>query len=633
MLVKKKLLQIEPQPCPSLKGFKLKDRTYGYDKNLVAVVQVVDGIVIADAYNKGKEIVERFFADGKTWQFYDVTTGLWHQRTNSYSSNEHNHYYCKEIPEEVFEILKTPRHRWGNGNEFGQYIAEYTTDITSRKRWEASCRKAERIQAILDDSIYKPKGLNRWCLLNIFPACSMILPKGKKNVYTVKCLSCNHEFEVTTPKHKGTLKCPHCKRATTTYKKQYIETFSHKDDIVIFKKIKGGFAAVGSVVYRRFDSEGNQKLFLDHKSIFYFKEGWTKELYNYNGFNYAKYGLDGRFNIYTPTVKRVFPNGKIDGIDIMLMKGKKVPIFRILEKRSWENTKHLCNSGMYNLAAELEQSANTKTFAEATGIDQNYISIFKKRNYGMSMAATIKEFTELYQKKGTYNSEQLLKMEELSSYGIKSAYEYMTDTKFINYFFKQRQIYPEYTFPTITGWYDDYMKGLQFLVDEGSDIDMTKTIIKYPRDLKKAHDIVMEKQSLIIDKADDVTIARLAMRYSEIRIKDRNLMVIHPTCRNDFISEGTNLHHCVGSNKSYYNEQVVGRYMTFFIRKKKEPEKSYYTATFKICEQGVTLKECHGLAHKPPTEEIKKFLDKYLKAVIESLNIEDKESNKERSAT
>lgn len=630
MLIKKKLLQIEPQPCPDLRGFKTRDRYDG--KDYAAAVQVVDGVVIVDAYKKDKELVERFFADGKTWQFYDVTTESWNQRTNSEWGYNHNHYYCKEIPKDIFEILQTPSYRRSCIKELGGVIAEYTTSITSRKRYEAQERKFKRIQEIKNESIYKPKGLNRWCLLNVFPACSMILPKGKKNVYTVKCLSCDHEFEVATPKHKGTLKCPHCKRMTTSYRKQYISTFSHMEDIVIFKKIKGGFAAVGSKVQRYFDSEGNQRLLVYHKSIFHYKEGRTTELYDYNGFNNARYGLDGHFSIYTPTVKKVFPDGKIDGIDIMRMKGKEVPIFRILEKRSWENTKHLCNLGMYNLAAELDQVTNLKTFADATGIDQNYISIFRKRNYGMKMAAIISEITKLYKKKGTYNSEQLLKIESFTKHGIETACEYMTDAKFINYFYKQCQMYPKIPFSTITGWYDDYMKGLMFLIDEGSDIDMTKTIIRYPRDIKKAHDIVMDKQRLVINKAGDEKIAKLARKYSEVKIRDGNLMVVHPTCINDFISEGTNLQHCVGSNKVYYDKQVTGEYMTFFIRKKKEPGKPYYTATFKVGKQGVTLKECHGLAHKSPTEEIKKFLDKYLKAVIESLNIEEKASNKERSA-
>ena len=67
MLIKKKLLQIEPLPCP--KGIRLKSQPRRYEREtLIAAVRVIDGIVIVDGYDRNRILKKRFFADGKNCQ-------------------------------------------------------------------------------------------------------------------------------------------------------------------------------------------------------------------------------------------------------------------------------------------------------------------------------------------------------------------------------------------------------------------------------------------------------------------------------------------------------------------------------------------------------------------------------------
>lgn len=621
MLIKKKLLQIPPQPCPKRKKDKQRNTSH---RVLTAAVQVVEGIVVIDMYREKKLVAERFFADGKSWLFYDAEQGTWSRKTNSVYLYDHDIYDCTDIPEEAVRILGGRNWRQDR-DALTHYVSDYTTSILSKKRMRAAERKRERIDAIKKESIYEPKGLNKWCLLNVFPACSMILPKNGQRKYIVKCLCCGHEFTRQDVKHKELIKCPRCRRQTMAYLKRYITSVSDKEQIAIFKKIKNGFAAVGHSVHRRFNSEGKQVLTVIPKAIYHFRDGRQTELREKNGwygFNYERDGLTGEYLLYTPTIKHVFSDGKIEGIHLMKMRYRKIPIFGILESRGEEETKALCRIGCYRLAGELKGCAKGESFSEVTGIDQNYVTVFRRRDYGLHMTKIIKDFTDFYHKKGTYTEEQLSKMEHMSTYNLAAAAAYMSDTKFINYFTKQQALYTHRAFYTITGWYDDYMKGLEFLAKAGADIDMNATITRYPKDIGKAHDIVMKQQKMIKDRQKDQWIRERAEKYdSMIKLNDRRFLIRHPVSREDFITEGTALKHCVGQSPQYYENQARGTYMTFFIRKKEAPDKPYYTATFTLENGSPALRECHGLGNKVPTKEIEEFLRKYLEKVKTVLTV------------
>lgn len=88
---------------------------------------------------------------------------------------------------------------------------------------------------------------------------------------------------------------------------------------------------------------------------------------------------------------------------------------------------------------------------------------------------------------------------------------------------------------------------------------------------------------------------------------DDKMFVTVPHCGADLILEGNNLHHCVGG----YVYNVKNNFTNIvFIRKKDEPEKSFYTVEINNDHKLVQIR---GLQNMDPTDDVKEFLDRYLK--------------------
>lgn len=620
MLIKSKLLQIEPKPCPKI---KVKQNRYG-GETYKAAIQIVDGIVVIDLYKTTLIPSERFFADGKTWQFYDVKNNSWSQKTNSYYSYSHDRYYCENIPEEVFDILKTPVWtRNSNYTELNDIVSEYTTGINAAKRRRYEDNKHERIRKIVDKSIIFPKGLDKWYRYNAKNRYSMILPKNGKSAYTVKCLVCGNESEVNDINHKSIYRCPKCGKDTTAYLKRTVTSIKDKEKIAICRKTKGAIAVSGYELSRTFDAEGTQNTSLIPFAVFHEKDAKATELYNsfhsYKDFDYARYRIDGEFLLYTPSIKKAFKDGRYKGINISRMKGRKVQIFRILEDAQAQITKDLCKIGCYNLAAHTAELYPGRTFSEVTGLNPNYITEFRKNDYGISLMHKLREFG------GYYNSEQLKKLDIIPNPAgkLKELRNYMSDTKLINYFYKQTILHPEQKY-SLYDQYIDYIGALKTLKKQGASIDMDASIMRFPRDLPAAHDKHMEMIEIIKCREKDEAVEKLSRKYQKIPCPPGKLIILHPTCKQDFLDEGKALHHCVGNNNIYYDNQATAEYMTFFIRKKDKPEEPYFTATFYIDKDEVRYKECYGLKHKTPTDSLKEFIEKYRKKVEEVLGIKER---------
>ena len=72
--------------------------------------------------------------------------------------------------------------------------------------------------------------------------------------------------------------------------------------------------------------------------------------------------------------------------------------------------------------------------------------------------------------------------------------------------------------------------------------------------------------------------------------------------------EGQNQHHCVAT---YIDRMVSGETCILFIRKKEEPEESYYTV--EVREREVI--QVRGKYNKDPGEDVKKFMNTFKKRI------------------
>lgn len=165
---------------------------------------------------------------------------------------------------------------------------------------------------------------------------------------------------------------------------------------------------------------------------------------------------------------------------------------------------------------------------------------------------------------------------------------------------------------------------------EKMDYDMRNEFNLFPKDFKKAHDEMSKQYMKFKDKqAREETkrfnrlLAKMKKETAEVeamKLDIAGLFIRLPNRLEELKAEGEALHHCVGT----YMEKVrKGETMIFFIRKKEDPDKPFYTLEWK----GRVL-QCRGLHNCDMTPEVKAFVEIFQKKMVE----DEKEPKKQRKA-
>ena len=177
MLIKKKLLQIPPQPCPDV---KLKKKQAWEKEDLKAAVQVIDGIVVVDAYGRKKNLVKRFFADGKNWQYYDAENETWSQTQDGGWFDRQKYVLAGPVPDEAAQILEADNWRHEQ-NDLGGMICDYTRKIAQDRRYRYEKNKNDRIREMVQQTklpLEEEKKIAKWLKEDVFQPVSLLKPKN-----------------------------------------------------------------------------------------------------------------------------------------------------------------------------------------------------------------------------------------------------------------------------------------------------------------------------------------------------------------------------------------------------------------------------------------------------------------------
>lgn len=144
---------------------------------------------------------------------------------------------------------------------------------------------------------------------------------------------------------------------------------------------------------------------------------------------------------------------------------------------------------------------------------------------------------------------------------------------------------------------------------EKMDYDMRNEFNLFPKDFINAHDEMSkqyikfkDKQAIEETKRFNHLLAKLKKETEEaeaMKLDITGLFIRLPNRLEELKAEGEALHHCVGT----YMEKVrKGETMIFFIRKKEEPDKPFYTLEWK----GKVI-QCRGSHNCNMTPEVKAF--------------------------
>lgn len=132
---------------------------------------------------------------------------------------------------------------------------------------------------------------------------------------------------------------------------------------------------------------------------------------------------------------------------------------------------------------------------------------------------------------------------------------------------------------------------------------------KYPKSLKKEHDIVSMNYNMITSNnklQDEFKLSIEKKSYQNLAFKDKNekFAIILPETSESLVKEGNQLSHCVAS---YIKDVNSDRCKIVFLRDKDEITKPLVT----IEVRGVNIRQARGFANRTVTPEQKDFISKW----------------------
>lgn len=166
---------------------------------------------------------------------------------------------------------------------------------------------------------------------------------------------------------------------------------------------------------------------------------------------------------------------------------------------------------------------------------------------------------------------------------------------------------------------NDYFDYAGWLENMG--YDMRNEFNLFPRDFKKAHDEMSKQYIRFKDKQDREDAKRFNRLLKKLQKETADVDAMNLVIEDLFIrlpnkleelkKEGEDLHHCVGT---YIEKVKKGETMIFFIRKKSDPDKSYYTLEWKG-----RVVQCRGSHNCDMTPEVKAFTAVFEKKMLETI--------------
>lgn len=145
---------------------------------------------------------------------------------------------------------------------------------------------------------------------------------------------------------------------------------------------------------------------------------------------------------------------------------------------------------------------------------------------------------------------------------------------------------------------------------ERLDRDLTDGLVRWPRDLRAAHDRAAREQKHRKDELLAAAFAKRASALEGLSFQAGNLLIRPCRDQAELIGEGKKLHHCVAN---YAQDHADGRTAILFIRRADEPEEPYFTLEFD--EKKLTVRQNRGLRNCGRTPEVEAFEAAWLKWV------------------
>lgn len=628
MLIKRELEQITVQKCPDLpkKGNK-------YNK-YVAAAQVLNikksgKLLSIDVFKRKDSTLQlRFFSDGVSFLVCkEWPAEKWVKRLpgnlldNLFSDNIDA---AEDDVKKAHEVLKKGQASWHYVSGIKNEMDSFVRGIYGKKHEQAMDRKYSKMEAHFEMFPDYPDDLAEFCEMNVFGYNYIFLSKIQKGEREAICGHCGHKFSVSKYEKPGQSGiCPEC-NMNVIYRAMW-SSGHHKDNgkICVAYKVQGQLLIRWTNIIRTFedakykyhfnDYYRNLYLYLpkgpiiyayDYKQIMTWRVNWYRQK---NGTVHH-----GRSFVYTNNLKEVFGDTyyHVD-LEEGLKNAGKLSFASLLNNlKNIPAAEYLFKMGMPALAADIAKAdlGNGTGFSKVLGISKQYLPLYMKFNVSPLEHRIIKA-SKTWVNESSFEKLRLLAPEHTNFDDIVDILETMSFERFVNYFSRQKALIEKKKLQYIITLYKDYVSMSGTLK-----VDMSRKTIRFPRNIKEAHDLILPRFNQVKHLVDDKKFKQAVKRlYSGmIEYAKGDYCIVFPALRSDLITEGQTLNHCVGADR-YYQNHIAGTKMIFFVRRAKDPEKPFITAEIDMKE--LKILQLYGFGDRSAPPEVRKFANDFLRTL------------------
>ena len=590
----------------------------------------VDVFYYRDLRLKTSHPVFRIFLHDGKYDTYETIEGKWRTATIenlkfgvSHNDGESAAYQTYWITEKE---RKTIKDFTKNGEE---------STHSAILGWQ-QCKKHRKETDRIDDEMAIipeiPKDFEEWAKKDAVPQ-YMYYESGKK---IGQCTCCGKTQELSGHKYGQEGKCKYCKRKVIykTYKKS--PNIKDKSSAALIQKTPAGFVFRYFNVYQWIHA-GERTEFNIYESIrITYDDLWNRRyIYSYNRYkttnkvrwcNGYEFGghywrerkVEGKAVLYPRNLKRTLKGSKLEYSGLPEFARQNIPFYQqnyIDMAKEYQGIEKLVKAGYYNLASGCIDRGNIapislweKKLRKVLGLQGEYYNLIKKKDPYMS------EYRALYNCQQAGIRVTWEQVQEMSKFGRDFAI-YMRNTtphKMLRYIRENTtRKWNDGDRQTVTD-YDDYLQMAAIL-----GYNMDDPYVLYPKNLKERHDqLVQEQEERKIelkgkkDDQKDGTLREMIKRrgWKAYEMETDDLLMRLPKRVREIRQEGQNQHHCVAT---YIDRMVSGETCILFIRKKEEPEESYYTVEVK----GGEVIQVRGKYNADPKEDVENFIKTFKRRI------------------
>lgn len=505
-------------------------------------------------------------------------------------------------------------------------------------------RKKHEIAALMEPVNRRalPKGLLPWIERDVFPAHVIYQYQKRKKQQIGYCTHCKSEVLLDSPRNGRSIVCPNCKVNATAHASGRMGGLYERETVQVLQRVGKTLVARICKATVSFRDYRNPRISVWETARFFFSE--EKGRYCEREFYYSYtdpevtpwkkgsrptrsrwcyyYEADNCGHLYpknlTATLKGT-PWQYCQIKEFYLHDACEMDIAPYMRSFYYGPAlEYMVKLGLFRLATaavygEKDQyyhktpcNMKGKNLREVLGVGKAELPVLQEVD---ANSHTLYLLQKLIQKKFPWDTTLLQWCQKHAIYDeeqIVRCMEHTSSSKVMDYLDRQvmdvRANCSYDPYKIVFGWYHDYVR---FCAELG--YDLADDFIRFPRDIKDAHDRASEMfDRRKVQKYNEKIAEQYEQLAAKYQMNEAGLMVIPPRTAEEIVEEGQKLHHCVGG---YVSRVVKDECTILFLRSAKQPEVPFYTMEIRDGE----VKQLRGSRNCKPTPEIDSYMERWKK--------------------